>query len=99
MKTMNNQYTVLDYLFNAHTGSAGHTWTLAAYTYTMLTGITRRYDPRNNYWLLCGVKFHYGVPQVWNPEAHKESTSGYNVIMLRAEAFHILLRSPFVVLE
>lgn len=84
---MNNQYKIPDHLFNAHIGLAGNTWTLATYTYTMLNEITRRYGPRDNNWLMCGIEFHNDVPQVWYPGAAKESTKGYIVIMLSAEAF------------
>jgi len=84
---MNNQYNIPDHLFNAHTGSAGNTWTLATYTYRILAEIARRYGQRDNNWLLCGVEFHDGVPQVWYPGADETSTSGYIAIILSAETF------------
>jgi len=84
---MNNSFGIPDHLFNDHTASMGNTWTLATYTYVFLAEIARRYGPRDNSWLLCGVEFHNDVPQVWYPGSFETSSSGYITIMLSAETF------------
>lgn len=84
---MNNTYGIPDHLFNAHTGPAENTYTLATYTSAILNEILRRYGQRDKNWLFCGVEFHDNVPQVWYPGSDEDSTSGYIVIMLSAETF------------
>lgn len=92
---MRNEYGIPHHLFNAHTGDAGNTFTLATYTSEILSEIMRRYGPRDNNWLLCGVEFHNGVPQVWYPGADEKSTSGYIAIMLSVETFSDAKRAVY----
>ena len=92
---MHNSFGIPEHLFNGHTASTGNTWTLATYTSAILAEIARRYGPRDSNWLLCGVEFHNGVPQVWYPDSNEKSSSGYIVIMLSAETFSDLKQAVY----
>jgi hypothetical protein len=84
---MNNGYGIPDHLFNAHSGEAGNTWTLATRFGQLLHKIERKYGFREPGWTLLGVEFHDDVPQVWFPGSGDYPPRRHIVIMLSAAAF------------